>query len=280
MLPYLLGAGLGGFSAYQQSRGDLGATLLGAGLGAVTPGVLRMAGSALGGTLAGTGLAQRAGSAMLGGAAKLGQVAANAPGTLQGGIAAANAANLAQGARVLSSPALSARLLPKIGGAAAVGAGLLLGAPQIAGAVASNIAPGARRLAGGGGGLAYSGMQPGSSDYNTGAAVPGDLPVGAQPYNTAAVLDPSGALAANRINQLMQGDVELANLRKMLPEINKAAEARSKAEFSRNMAAAGIRQNIATAAQMLMQSQLGAQQMGQTAAQQAGQALTQQYQYS
>jgi hypothetical protein len=46
------------------------------------------------------------------------------------------------------------------------------------------------------------------------------------------------------------------------------------------MAAAGIRQNIATAANMLERSQQAAQQMGQTAAQQMGSALTSQYQYS
>jgi hypothetical protein len=45
------------------------------------------------------------------------------------------------------------------------------------------------------------------------------------------------------------------------------------------LAAAGVRQNIATAANMLERSQQAAQQMGLTAASQAGSALTSQYQY-
>jgi hypothetical protein len=64
-----------------------------------------------------------------------------------------------------------------------------------------------------------------------------------------------------------------------MPELFKAAEARSKTEFQRQMAAAGIRQNIVTAANMLERSQQAAQQMGLNAAQQMGSALTSQYQY-
>ena len=68
-------------------------------------------------------------------------------------------------------------------------------------------------------------------------------------------------------------------MRLLNPEIFAASEARSKTEFQRQMAAAGIRQNIATAANMLERSQQAAQQMGATAASQAGSALTSQYQY-
>jgi hypothetical protein len=68
-------------------------------------------------------------------------------------------------------------------------------------------------------------------------------------------------------------------MRLLLPEIYDASEARSKQEFARNVAAAGIRQNIATRAAMLQNAQLAGLNMGQTAAQQAGSALTSQYQY-
>ena len=65
----------------------------------------------------------------------------------------------------------------------------------------------------------------------------------------------------------------------MMPEIARASEFRSRQELQRQLTAAGVRQNIATAANMLERSQQAAQQMGLNAASQAGSALTQQYQY-
>ena len=44
MLLPIIGAGLGGYEGYRRSGGNIGATLLSAGLGAVTPAGLRMAG--------------------------------------------------------------------------------------------------------------------------------------------------------------------------------------------------------------------------------------------
>jgi hypothetical protein len=73
---------------------------------------------------------------------------------------------------------------------------------------------------------------------------------------------------------------QLNALRTLMPEIAKAGEFRSKQELQRQLAAAGVRQNIATAANMLERSQQAAQQMGANAASQMGSALTQQYQYS
>jgi hypothetical protein len=68
-------------------------------------------------------------------------------------------------------------------------------------------------------------------------------------------------------------------MRLLYPEVAAASEAAKKKEFERQMAAAGIRQNIETAANMIQRSQQSMQQMGQTAAQQMGNALTAQYQY-
>ena len=65
----------------------------------------------------------------------------------------------------------------------------------------------------------------------------------------------------------------------MMPYLYQAAEARSKSEMERQMAAAQIRQNISTAANLVQRGQQAAQQMGLTAAQQMGSALTAQYQY-
>lgn len=279
MLLPLISAGLGGYEAYRRTGGDIGATALGAGLGAITPAGLRMAGTALGAKLAGSQLASQAGSALMGGAARLGQVAASAPGTLKGGFAASAAAEAAKGARILSSPGLSGRILPPALGGLAAGTGVFLGAPALAGALASKAAVPAKATAGGAAGLAIPGMQPGESVYDGSGAVPSQLPVGASPYGTADILNPAGPFGAARAEQLLQQDIELAGMRKIMPELFKAAEARSKTEFQRQMAAAGVRQNILTAANMLERSQQAAQQMGLTAAQQAGSALTSQYQY-
>jgi hypothetical protein len=240
MLLPLIGAGLGGYTAYQKSGGNLGATLLGAGTGALVPGGLRMAGTALAGT--------PVGAAGLGALNKL--------------LGKAGVEATAKG----------------IGNLAALGGTTLLGAPSLAGNVAAGLVPAASRGAGGAANLAVSASQPGQATYDAGGAVP-QTPYRTTPYDSLAVADPSGAIGAARLNELLMQDIELAGIRKLMPELFKAAEARSKPEFQRQMAAAGIRQNIATAANMLERSQQAAQQMGLNAAQQMGSALTSQYQY-
>jgi len=239
MLLPLIGAATGGYTAYQKSGGNLGATALGAGLGALAPGAFRMAGTALAGTPVGA-----AGLSALNQA--LGKVGVEA--TAKG-----------------------------IGNIAALGGTTLLGG--LPGTLAASAAPVASRGAGGAANLAVSASQPGQAIYDAGGAVP-QTPYRQTPYDAASVIDPSGQIGAARLNELLMQDVQLAGIRKLMPELFKSAEARSKTEFQRQMAAAGIRQNIATAANMLERSQQAAQQMGQTAAQQMGNALTSQYQYS
>lgn len=241
MLLPLISAGLGGYEAYRRSGGNLGATLLGAGAGALVPKGLRMAGTALAGTPVGAA-----------------------------GLSALN--------QVLGKAGVEATA-KGIGNLAALGGTTLLGVPGLAGQAAAGLAPAAKTTASAAAGLGIPAMQPGQAVYDAGAAVPGG-PVQASPYNVGNVVDPTGQIAAGRINQLLEADVQLANIRKYMPELFKAAEARSKTEFQRQMAAAGIRQNIATAANMLERSQQAAQQMGLNAAQQMGSALTSQYQYS
>jgi len=92
-----------------------------------------------------------------------------------------------------------------------------------------------------------------------------------------SVLGPEGM--GRRLEQLKSAETQRDAMRLLLPEIYKASEARSKSEFERQMAAAGIRQNIATRAAMLQAAQAAGLGMGQTAAAQAGGALTSQYQY-
>jgi hypothetical protein len=246
LLP-IAGAAVGGLTGYRRSGGDLGAAALGAGLGAMVPGGFRMAGQALG-----------AGAL---GSTALGKVALSK---------AAKGAALSQADKALLAA-------PGIAGLAAGGLGIAA-TPALAGSPAAAVAQPARSAAGAAAGLGIPAMQP-SGQFDAGVAVPGGLPIGASPAGTMDVIDPSGRFAAGRTAALLEGDVALANMKKMMPYLFQAAEARSKTEMQRQLAAAGVRQNILTAANMLERSQQAAQQMGINAASQAGAALTSQYQY-
>ena len=284
MWPYLIAAGLGGYEGYRRSGGDLGATALGAGLGALTPGALRMAGSALGSALSGSEVAAGAAPGLLKGAAKLSQVAAEAPGTIRGDLAASGAAQLAKGSRILGNPALAGRILPGALGTLAVGGGLALGAPALAGALAAG--PG--RAAGQTVAQAVPGLGGSPQGWGAPAQYGGDaIPPGMGQFgyvdaygNPIDIASPAGVAAGRRLEYAKTIEQQRDAMRMLLPEIQKASEARSKSEFQRQLAAAGVRQNILTAANMLERSQQAAQQMGATAAQQAGSALVQQFQYS
>jgi hypothetical protein len=109
------------------------------------------------------------------------------------------------------------------------------------------------------------------------------IPSGTDRYGGYGGYSPSDVLLGQGLTQRLEyaKNIEATRdaMRLLNPEIFAASEARSKTEFQRQMAAAGIRQNIATAANMLERSQQAAQQMGATAASQAGSALTSQYQY-
>lgn len=201
-------------------------------------------------------------------------------------------------AAMKAAPGIAGRLMPNLVDApgfkaAAVqaargGVGLLSGA----GALALGQAQGRAGLgqAGtpgqAGGGLIQQGVgqlatpRPGEVDYSSIGALPPDLgqygPT--SPYGGAGEILFGGGLD-QRLQYLK--DVEAARdaMRMLNPEIAKATEFRSKQELARQMAAAGIRQNIATRAAMLQAAQQAGLGMGQTAAAQAGSALTSQYQY-
>lgn len=255
------GALLGGFEGYRRSGGDLGAAALAAGLGAAAPAGLRMAGTALGGTALGA-RALGAGSRALEPLARAAQGAA-----IKGGLGPI---------APLAVPTLTAAGL----GATAAGLGSLV-TPAIAGSLAAKAAGPAQGATQVGAGLA--GYQaPGEVNYTgmSGGAVPpvGTFGGGGTLSDPTQVLGPVGM--AQRLETLKSAEAQRDAMRLLMPELFKASEARSKTEFQRQMAAAGIRQNILTAANMLERSQQAAQQMGLNAASQAGSALTQQYQYS
>jgi len=279
MLLPLIGAGLGGFEAYQRSGGDIGAAALGAGLGAVggrylpalAPTVTRFAGQAL---------APFQGSA-LSATSALGKIPGL--GQLTKGMSLAQQAALGSkltGVAKLATPGTLAAL----GTGAGIVGGLAL--PALAGGVANIASAPVRALTGGVGTAAQTGA--GALGYRTPAeaAYGGDyIPPGMGQYGpTGPIGDPLDVLGlpgmGRRLEQLKAAETQRDAMRLLLPEVYKASEARSKSEFARQMAAAGIRQNIATRAAMLQAAQQAGLNMGATAAQQAGGALTSQYQYS
>jgi hypothetical protein len=257
------GALLGGIEGYRRSGGDLGAAALGAGLGAVAPAGLRMAGTALGGTALG--------ARVLGAGNRVMEPLARA---VQGAAIKGGLGPIAP----LAVPTLTAAGL----GAAAAGIGSLA-TPAIAGTLAAKAAGPIAQGATLAGGLAGYPQGYGAEAQYGGQAVPSGMgqfgPTDA--YGTPLdILSPTGQAAGRRLEYAKNIEQQRDAMRMLLPEIYQASEARSKSEFQRMMAAAGIRQNILTAANMLERSQQAAQQMGLNAASQAGSALTQQYQYS
>jgi hypothetical protein len=258
----ILGATLGGIEGYRRSGGDLGSAALAAGLGAAIPGGLRMAGTALGGTALGARALGLGSQALSKGMGAAGQLASKAgiTGLPQGAVAPLTAAGL---------------------GAAAAGVGSLV-APALAGQIAAGVKPPANAATQAAAGVLGT-QSPGAINYD---AMGNPIPAGlgqfgnVSPYGTALdVINPLGLGAGRTAESLREATAQRDAMRLLLPEIAQAGEFRSKQELARQMAAAGIRQNIATAANMLERSQQAAQQMGVNAASQAGSALTSQYQY-
>jgi len=271
----LAGAALGGIGAYRQSGGNLGATALGSGLGAVSlagvPSLSRFAGA----KLAGTGLAAKiAPEAFKAGAAGKAVLAGMGPqGIAQAVKTAGTAAPIVQ---QIGGQQVLAKALP-----VAVAGGLTLGFAPGGGKMAADVAGPQRTGLGQAGQLAagMAGYQPpGAPDYS-GTGVPtldqyGNInPVGSL-YDVAG---PTGM--ANRQEQLLTGLTGRDLTRALLPEIESAVDAQKQKELARNLAAAGIRQNIATRAAMLQRSQQAGLEAGRQALATAGQGLIQQYQY-
>ena len=105
----------------------------------------------------------------------------------------------------------------------------------------------------------------------------GTPPIGGNPID---VLTPAGAASAQRLTTLKNAQTMASALNAYMPTVRKFSEQAKKDEMERQMAAAGIRQNIATNATMLQNAQLAGLNMGQTGAQQVGAALTGAYNYS
>jgi len=98
------------------------------------------------------------------------------------------------------------------------------------------------------------------------------------PYGSPLdVLGPAGM--GQRLQTLKDAQTQRDVFRTLMPEVMEVREATAKKDFERNMAAAGIRQNIRTRAEMQRAAQDAGIRAGLGALQQAGTALTNQYQY-
>lgn len=250
MLPLILGsAGLGalvgGVQGYQRSGGDLGRTLA----SAATGGLLGGATGGLGG-LAGGAATRFAGQ-------KLGLDTALGQSLLNKGVSEATlkaAPGFLGGATNIGTQLAAGSLLAPLAGS--IGQ---LGT-QAAGATTAGV----------------RGMQPVPGMPNVAA-----LPQGLQDQNRPMDLYDAyygTGLTARTLEELAQ-DVQMKGLQKqfntMYPQLSQA----KKDEMQRQLAAAQIRQNITTAANMIERGQQTAQSIGINAANTLGNALASQYQY-
>ena len=84
---------------------------------------------------------------------------------------------------------------------------------------------------------------------------------------------------SQRLDTLKTAQTQRDVLRTLAPEVKALTDAMKKEDFERNMAAAGIRENIKTRAAMQQAAQDAGLKAGLGALQQAGNALTKTYQY-
>jgi hypothetical protein len=250
MLPLILGsAGLGalvgGVQGYQRSGGDLGRTLA----SAATGGLLGGATGGLGG-LAGGAATRFAGQ-------KLGLDTALGQSLINKGV----------------SPELLAQAPGFLGGATNIGTQLAAGSllAPLAGSIGQLGTQGAGAVTAG-----VRGMQPVPGMPNV-AALPQGLQDKNRPMDLYDAFYGTG-LTARTVEELAQ-DVQMKGLQKqfntMYPQLSQA----KKDEMQRQLAAAQIRQNISTAANMIERGQQTAQTIGINAANTLGNALASQYQY-
>ena len=185
-------------------------------------------------------------------------------------------------------PASIANLLPAVGiPLLGQGANFLMsgqGTPQ--GQISRGLLGGGQQLGGGminnaAGIIGYNAV---SGEPIVGNPVPPGMGQfgGINPYMGSAldVVTPGGPAGAQRLTTLKNAETMADALNAYLPTVRKFSEQAKKDDFARNMAAAGIRQNILTNANMLQAAQAAGLSMGLTGANQAGQALVNQYSYS
>ena len=252
-LPWITG-GVGALS--QRDRG-LGGMIQGGILGGVT-------GMGLGGPL--KGLTTRA-AGKLGGVTQLGGYMMPASvGAGLSGLATAGIPLAAAGALGVSSGGVSG------------------GAADVAGQAANAVGGGASRVGGAGAGWVIHNTVTGETvPLDSQSALPGGL---GQYGHTPAIgnvwdqIDPLGQYSGRRTGKILDAQTTAKEINILAPTIRKWAEQAKKDEMTRQLAAAGVRQNIATNAELNRLSAAAAQQQATTGLAQTGNALTQQYTYA
>jgi len=249
IIPILTGAGalLGGIKGYQEG-----------GLGGVIPGALT--GGAVTGL--GAGATRMAGSKLLGKTA-LGKTALDkaAKGIPLSGVEQA----------ALAAPAAAAT---GVAGLSALTGGFGTAGPS--GRLAGDLAKGASQAVGLGRAATYS-YDPTTGMPVYGApAVPGNLP---GPAGLLTQQDPLGAYQANLLYNKQQADINLDQLKKQTQYMAPVIDEAKRREMERQLAAAKVRQELQTGAQLTAQGQRGAQALAQQGMGAIGQGLTTQYQY-
>jgi len=281
VLPQLIGGGIGAIQGGMQ--GGWKGALAGGALGAAVPfAATKLAGGALANPALAKLILGKTPSTALGGAQALATKGLEKAAKGIGGVEALKGLGGTTLSSQLSNAALGAAA-PLTG--ATLGTGLagaygLLGMPGL-GSAATGLTGGiSNKVSGLGGYNAVQGLPPGAA----GAAVPGGLGqyggtnmYGSNPYD---VIDPGGSMAANRLAQLKQAELNAKMLDTIAGTQLKWTEETKRRDMQRQLAAAGIRQNIATQANMLQAAQNAGLNMGQTAASQVGGALTQNYNYA
>lgn len=246
-LPYIA-AGLGALPGLRE--GDVGKAVMGAGLGYFGGGLGAKGLKA--GTRAATGNLRSTAA----GVGPMAELAGGLKPIAQLGIPLAGAA--------VAAPLIGGMASGLGGGVSKIGGQALGAVPQAVGAT---------------GAIMYGQNHPSGQLVSPGGGVPGDLVSKAQGMSPWNVVDPTGQIQAALLAERMQQDIQLEGMKKIMPYEFEGAEARSKTEMQRQMAAAQIRRNIDTAAQMMLGGQTTAQNMGLNAASQMGAALTSNYTY-
>jgi len=237
-------------------KGNLGEAALGSGFGALTGGLgtggLISGATGAVGRMAGKKGVQQAlkkGATAIGGKQLAGQMTKkNIQQAVQAGVPLAGAAGvfgLSQAGGDMGIPPAGAGLR---GAAGLAGYGSVRGENMAAGGVP---------------------LPPGMGSYG------GISPIG----DPLSVVSPLGLDAGRRLRTIKDAEALRDAQNILLPTVRKYSEQAKRDEFARNMAAAGIKTNIALNAQLASAMQQAGLQMGQTAAQQAGEAITRPYQY-
>ena len=237
-------------------KGNLGEAALGSGFGALTGGLgtggLISGATGAVGRMAGKKGVQQAlkkGATAIGGQQLAGQVTKkNIQQAVKAGVPLAGAAGvfgLSQAGGDMGIPPAGAGLR---GAAGLAGYGSVRGENMAAGGVP---------------------LPPGMGSYG------GISPIG----DPLSVVSPLGLDAGRRLRTIKDAEALRDAQNILLPTVRKYSEQAKRDEFARNMAAAGIKTNIALNAQLAGAMQQAGLQMGTTAAQQAGEAITRPYQY-